>query len=119
MLKEVTYTYQNKVYPVYIEKKSMVRRTIRCRFREGAFYISAPYLASESTIMHYLESKWGPYFINHQKPLAKGKDFVFIYGYQHQYSSFGGEISFTNGIHFSYKDDKDFDKKNKKQFLTY
>lgn len=118
MIKETSYTYLGKTYPVYIDKKSMVRRSIRCRYREGAFYISAPYLTSESVIMKYLTSKWGPYFIKNEKPAPKGNDFVYIYGFKHPYSSGGGEIKFSNCSSFKYKNDLDFDKKMKKHFLA-
>ena len=118
MFKTLSYTYLGKTYPVYIEKKSMMRRNIRCRYKQGAFYISAPYIASENTIIRFLNDKWGPYFIKNEKPLAKGENFVYIYGYKYPYSNAGGEIKFASGNGFKYLNDIDFAKKNKKQFLS-
>ena len=113
-----TFSYENNgvSYPVIIEHKSMYQRSIRFRFRDGKFYVSAPYVVSNKHVLSLIESKYGPYFLSHQKPASKGDDFIYIFGEKLPFKE-SGVIKFSNDKIIKYKDFEQFEKKMKKLFL--
>lgn len=113
MFKLETYEYNGKIYKVEITRKRM--KYIRYRFSNNTFKISAPYMTSISSIKKGLD-KFAPRFINNQKPASEGKNYIYIFGYMHPFAE-SGEIKFSSGQTFHYKDRNDFDKKMKKFLL--
>lgn len=114
---EFTYLYNGIEYPVIVTRKRM--RSIRYRFKDGIFYVSAPYMfASQARIKEGL-IKFAPRLIKtSEKPVSRGEDFIYILGSKVSLRD-SGEITFTNGDVISYKNKEDFDKKLKKWFLKY
>ena len=116
-VKEITYIYENKEYPVIITRKNI--RSIRYTFRNGSFYVSAPYLfASESKIKSGLDKFAEKLIKSDVKSKARGDDYIYILGYKVPISD-SGKINFSNGDLIEYKSQDDLDKKLKKWFLKY
>lgn len=114
-MKQLTsYVYNNHEYKVEITRKSM--RNIRYRLKDDTFIISAPYLASNGSIIRGLD-KFAERLINAQKPSNIGEDFVYIFGHKYKFNSNGGELRFTDGQILKYSSIDDFEKKMKKIFL--
>lgn len=116
MQKILSFTYREKEYQVIIDHKSLRRKSIRFRLRNGAFLISAPYTVSDKYIMKLLEEKYAPMLIAKEKPAAVGDDFIYLFGTRHDFPE-QGEFPFSNGEILKYKNKENFDKKIKKFFL--
>lgn len=116
MQKIASITYQGKVYKVIIDHKSMRRKTIRFRYVDGAFVISAPYLASNAYILERLENKYAESLLKRQKPQAIGDDFIYLFGSRYEYKN-EGEFNFSNGQKIVYKSKEEFKKKFRKLYL--
>ncbi len=116
MQKIASITYQGKVYKVIIDKKSMRRRTIRFRYIDGAFVVTAPYLSDNNYILERLENKYAESLLSRQKPPAVGDDFIYLFGTRYSFPN-EGEFNFTNGEKIAYKNKEEFYKKFRKLYL--
>ena len=114
MQQETTYTYNNKEYKVIITRKKM--RNIRYRLVGDIFKISAPYLASKSSIEKGL-IKYAPYLISKQKPAALTNNYIYLYGYRYSLTK-EGTITLRNGQIIKFSSLEDLEKKLKKSFLV-
>lgn len=108
------YKYDNKVYKVEITRKRM--KNIRYRLVEDTFKISAPNLASKRSIYSGLD-KFAGKLISKKKPLSRGDDFIYLFGYRYMFPE-AGELHLVNGQKFKFSSRDDFDKKIRKVFLS-
>ena len=111
------YKYQDKEYPVVVTRKRI--RSIRYIFRDGTFYVSAPYMfAGKGRIIDGLDKFAEKLIKADKRGKARGDDFIYLLGTKVAIST-EGEISFTDGTVIKYKSQEDLDKKLKKWFLKY
>ena len=115
--KELTFTYLNKTYVVHLVIKS--QRNIYYRFRNGDFFVTAPYLTSERTIMNGL-TKFAPKLLKMTNPLNVHYSFdsryLFLLGKKIELSRIDEP---HNDDSFTYFDKKDFDDKLKNFALDF
>lgn len=73
-----TYTLENQTYEVVLTRKRM--KSIQYRFKDGKFVISAPRLATKSTIFAGLQ-KFAPKLLKRSvRVQAITNDYIYIYG---------------------------------------
>ena len=114
---EFIYKYQDKEYPVIVTRKRM--RSIRYTFRDGTFYVSAPYMfAGKGRIVDGLDRFAARLIKADTRGKARGEDYIYLLGTKVQIQN-EGEINFTDETTIKYKSSEDLDKKLKKWFLTY
>ncbi len=114
---EFIYKYQDKEYPVIITRKRM--RSIRYTFRDGTFYVSAPYMfAGKGRIVDGLDRFAARLIKADTRSKARGEDYIYLLGTKVQIQK-EGEINFTDETTIKYKNGEDLDKKLKKWFLKY
>lgn len=115
--KELSFTYLNKTYVVHVTIKS--QRNIYYRFRNGEFFVSAPYLTSERTILNGL-TRFAPKLIKMTNPVNTHYSFdcryIFLLGKRVELSRI--DEPYSDGA-FTYFDKKDFDDKLKKYALGF
>ena len=109
-----TYTYNDEVFKVFLTRKRM--KNIRYRLRDDSFYISAPYLASKSSINKGLV-KFAPKLISNRKPKPEGDGYIYLYGCMHEISESGILELFDDKI-IKYRSKEDLERKLKKHFLS-
>mgnify|MGYP003317159142 CR=1 FL=1 len=81
MVEIFSYTLENKTYDVVLTRKRM--KTIQYRFKDGKFVISAPRLATKSTIFAGLQ-KFAPKLIKRTVSIqAITDEYVYIFGEKH------------------------------------
>ena len=115
-MNDFTFKIDNIEYPVHIVKKRI--RNIHYRFKDGAFYISCPYIVGKITILNGL-NKYGKTLINRDVKVPPiGNDYIYLYGVKVPLKE-SGSISFTNGETITYKDKKDLLKKINTKFLKF
>ena len=103
------YKYQDKEYPVVVTRKRI--RSIRYIFRDGTFYVSAPYMfAGKGRIVDGLDKFAEKLIKADKRGKARGDDFIYLLGTKVAIST-EGEISFTDGTVIKYKSQEDLDKK--------
>jgi len=73
MLKEFVYSLENKQYNVHLQIKH--QRNIYYRYKNGEFFITAPYLCSQRKIIQGLEKYGAKLIKNSQKVEKKGYSF--------------------------------------------
>ena len=116
-METIFYKVNDKEYPVFITRKHI--HNTYYYFRDGAFHISAPVLASKKHIMTYLE-KYAPRIIKRSEEAnpSSGNDFMYLFGVKVHVED-EGVIHFTNGEDISYKNRLELERKVKKLFLKY
>lgn len=114
---EFTYLLDGKEYRVIVTRKKM--KTIRYKYKDGIFKISAPRLfVTQKQIIDGL-NKYSRQLVKMDvRSSASGDDYIYILGIKVNINP-SGEINFTNGDKIVYKDRADLDKKLKKWFLKY
>ena len=111
---EFIYIYNEKQYKVIVTRKKM--RSIRYRYKDGTFKISAPYLlVSQKQIIDGL-NKYAPKLIEMDaRTHASGDGFMYLLGTKIAIKE-SGEINFDNGEKIVYKSQEDLNRKLKKWF---
>lgn len=117
MQKTLSLVYNDKEYEVIIEHKSMRRKSIRFRLRDGRFLVSAPYTVSNQHILKLLEDKYAELLLSKEKPAAIGEDFIYLFGTRYAFPN-EGQFTFSNGEILKYKNKEQFHKKMRKLFLS-
>lgn len=115
--KDLDFIYQNNKYVVHVVIKS--QRNIYYRFRKGEFFVTAPYLTSEKTIMNGL-TKFAPKLLKSSNVINVHYSFdcryIFLLGKRYELSKLDDP---HNDDAFTYFDTADFDEKLKKYALSY
>ena len=115
MKENATFVHNGKEYKVVITRKRM--KNIRYRLNDDTFSISAPYLASKSSIKNGL-LRFADTLIAKQKPNGIGDNYIYIFGYRYPFST-SGELVFSNGQILKYSSHEDYEKRMRKLFLNY
>ena len=114
---EFTYILDNKEYRAIIKRKKM--KNIHYTYKDGVFKISAPRLfVTQKQIIDGLNKYARKLVQMDVRSSARTDEYIYILGTKVLLKD-AGEISFTDGEKIIYKDQKDFDKKLKKWFLTF
>lgn len=114
MLKTFVYEHKGKQYDVNITRKRI--KNITFRFKNGAFYVSCPYLVSKVQILKGLD-KYADKLIGIDRGMkGKDKNEIYIFGTKVTLSS-NNVINFSDGSTINYKDEKDLENKLKKLLL--
>ena len=116
MAKSFIYQVDNKDYQVIVVTKRV--RNINYRFKDGAFYVSCPWLTSNSTIKSGLDRFARRLIKKTDKVSPEGVDYIYIFGEKHDLS-YPGEIRLPNDELMTFKDSDELHKKLKKWFLNY
>lgn len=113
-MKEFAYEYNGVSYPVIITYKRM--RTIRYRFRDGMFFISAPYISLKSDLLQGLE-KFAPKLVEQdtKKSIPFTDDYIYILGERYELSS-PGTLEVEGQFSIKFDDKEQLEKKLKKWF---
>lgn len=112
--KEFTYEYKGISYPVIVTYKRM--RSIRYRFKDGKFYISAPHISLKMDLVKGLD-KFAGKLINSDanKSVPFGDDYIYILGNRYELS-FPGTLEVEGQFFLNYIDKEQLEKKLKKWF---
>lgn len=116
MTSSFIYTHENKTFTVYLTTKRI--KSIRYRYRDGSFIVSAPYLTSKSTIIKGLDKFYNR--LTKENPFHSGttENFIYLLGKQIPISN-EGKIRFSDGSELIYKNRDELERKLKKWFLKY
>lgn len=116
MVSTFNYVRDNKTYTVTLTKKMV--RSIRYRYKDGGFIITAPILTSKATIVKGLDKFY--YRLTKENPHYSGltDDYVYLLGKKIPLES-EGKISFSDGSFIIYESKEELEKKLKKWFLKY
>ena len=116
MISSFIYTHENKTFTVYLTTKRI--KSIRYRYRDGSFIVSAPYLTSKSTIIKGLDKFYNR--LTKENPFHSGttENFIYLLGKQIPISD-EGKIRFSDGSELIYKNRDELERKLKKWFLKY
>ena len=116
MISQFIYTREGKNYPVTINRKKI--HSIRYKYRDGGFVVSASYLVSKEQISRGLDK----YFdrLTKENPHYSGitDEYVYLLGKKIAIQS-EGKINFSDGSVLLYESKEDLMKKLKKWFLKY
>ncbi len=112
--KEFTYEYKGISYPVIVTYKRM--RSIRYRFKDGKFYISAPIFSLKTDLFKGLD-KYAEKLISHDtnKSVPFGNDYIYILGERYELS-FPGNLIVEGQFSIKFDDKEQLEKKLKKWF---
>ena len=113
-IKEFEYQHDGNTYPVVVTRKRM--KSIRYRYKEGTFYISAPWYALKSDLRRGLDKFFDKLIKSDKKALARGEDYIYLLGERISLDE-SNQLSIPDGTIIAYKDEMDMDKKLKKWFL--
>ena len=116
MTQTFNYIKDDKVYLVTFTKKRV--RAIRYRYRDGGFFVTAPYLTSKETIVKGLDKFFDR--LTKQNPHYSGltDNYIYLLGKKIPLES-EGKINFTDGTSIVYESKEELEKKLKKWFLKY
>ena len=115
--KEFTYEYKGVIYPVIVTYKRM--KTIRYRYKEGVFYISAPYFGTTKHDFSKGLDKFAEVLIKNETSKSKpiGDDYIYLFG-QKVLLAYPGTIVFLGKL-ISFDNVQELLKKLRKPFLKY
>ena len=117
LTKEFTYEYNGNVYPVIVTYKRM--RSIRYRYRNGQFLISAPRISLKSDFIRGLDKFAGVLIAReNNKPVPLGDDYIYLLGEKYDIS-FPGNLTIEGCLNISFSEKEDLEKKLKKWFKKY
>ena len=110
------YRKNNHDYQVHLTKKKV--KMIRYRYRDGDFYITAPYLINKDQIVKGLDKFFDR--LTKENPHCSGltDDYVYLLGKKFPLQS-EGKINFSDGSVITYESKEELEKKLKKWFLKY
>ena len=114
-VKELTYQYNGKTYPVIITKKRM--KNITYRYKEGTFYISVPWFYLKNEVINGLDKYAERLIKSEKKSLARGDNYIYLLGERIELND-THQLVIPDGTIIVYKDEVDLDKKLKKWFLN-
>ena len=116
MVSSFIYTHGDKSYSVSLTTKRV--KSIRYRYRDGGFVVTAPYLTSKQTIIKGLDKFYDR--LTKENPHCSGQtdNYIYLLGKKIGLQS-EGKINFTDGSTLIYHDKEELEKKLKKWFLTY
>ena len=116
MTSQFIYTHEGKNYPVTVIKKKT--RSIRYKYRDGGFVVSASYLTSKEKIIQGLDKFFDR--LTKENPHYSGitDNYVYLLGKKIPLQS-EGKINFTDGSSLIYESQEDLMKQLKKWFLKY
>ena len=116
MTSQFIYTKDGKSYPVIVNKKNI--RSIRYKYRDGGFVISASYLTSKEKIIQGLDKFFDRLTKENAHYSGLTDEYVYLLGRKIPIQS-EGKINFTNGEQLLYESKEELKKKLKKWFLKY
>lgn len=116
MVSTFTYTHEDKTYTVKLTTKRV--RSIRYRYRDGDFVVTAPFLTSKTTIIQGLDKFYDRLTSQNPHCSGMGEDYIYLLGKKIPLQS-EGKINFNDGSSLIYYDKEELEKKLKKWFLTY
>ena len=110
------YTHDDKTYPVTLTKKRV--RSIRYKYRDGGFVVTAPILTSKETIIKGLDKFYNR--LTNENPHYSGltDEYIYLLGKKIPLQS-EGKIIFSDGSILIYESKEELEKKLKKWFLKY
>ena len=110
------YSRDGKNYQVIVTKKKS--RSIRYKYREGAFHVTAPKLTSEATIVKGLDKFFNR--LTKENPHYSGitDNYIYLLGKKIAIQE-EGKIVFSDGSFINYENKEDLMKQLKKWFLKY
>ena len=116
MVSTFIYTHEDKSYTVNLTTKRV--RSIRYRYRDGIFVVTAPYLTKKEVIIKGLDKFYDR--LTKQNPHCSGQtdDYIYLLGKKISLQS-EGKIIFTDGSSLIYHNKEELEKKLKKWFLGY
>lgn len=116
MTSQFIYTHEGKDYPVTIIRKKT--RSIRYKYRDGGFVISASYLTSKEKIIQGLDKFFNR--LTKENPHYSGltDNYIFLLGKKIAIEE-EGKINFSDGSSLIYEGKDDLMKQLKKWFLKY
>ena len=116
MVSSFIYVHGDKSYPVSLTTKRV--KSIRYRYRDGGFIVTAPILTSKQTIIKGLDKFYDR--LTSQNPHCSGQtdSFIYLLGKKIALQS-EGKINFSDGSSLIYHNKEELDKKLKKWFLNY
>lgn len=117
MNKPFTYCVGETLYPVIVTYRKM--KTIRFRYRDGAFYVSCPRFTSKFTIEKGLNKFGEKLIVNAAKCQPIGQDYAYLFGQKVPLSFPIGDLSFASGEKISYRNKEEFETKMKNFFKRY
>ena len=94
MTSQFIYTKDGKSYPVIVNKKNI--RSIRYKYRDGGFVISASYLTSKEKIIQGLDKFFDRLTKENAHYSGLTDEYVYLLGRKIPIQS-EGKINFTNG----------------------
>ena len=110
------YKHGDETYQVNVKSKKV--RSIRYRYRNGAFYVTAPRLTKMSTIVKGLDKFYDRLTIENPHCSGQTDDYIYLLGKKIPLQS-EGKINFSDGSSLIYHDKEELDKKLRKWFLDY
>ena len=116
MVHTFTYTHEGKEFIVTLETKRV--KAIRYRYRDGGFYITAPYLTDKSTVVKGLDKFYNRLIDNNPHYSGFKDDYIYLLGHKIPLES-EGKIRFSDDTFITYKSKEELEKKLKKWFLKY
>ena len=116
MTSSFIYTHGDKTYTVYLTKKRI--KSIRYRYRDGNFVVSAPYLTSKGTIIKGLDKFYDR--LTNENPFHSGikENYIYLLGKKIPISE-SGKMRFSDNSELIYKNKEELEKKLRKWFLEY
>ena len=116
MVTTFNYTKDNKTYLVTLTTKRI--HSIRYKYRDGGFVVSAPYLTSRETIIRGLDKFYDRLITENPHHSGSTDDYIYLLGKKISIQS-EGKISFSDGSVLIYESKEELEKKLKKWFLKY
>ena len=116
MVITLTYTRDNKTYPVTLTEKRI--RSIRYKYRDGGFVVSAPYRTHRETIIKGLDKFYDRLITENPHHSGSTDNYIYLLGKKIQIES-EGKINFSDGSVLIYESKEELEKKLKKWFLKY
>ena len=116
MVTSFIYTHDGKNYPVTLTKKKT--HTIRYRYRDGGFAVTASFTTSRIQIINGLDKYFNR--LTKENPHYSGitDNYIYLLGKKISIQS-EGKINFTDGSIIVYENKEDLQNKLKKWFLKY
>lgn len=116
MVSTFTYVHDDKTYLVTLTTKRV--RSIRYRYRDGGFNVTAPYLTSKQTIIKGLDKFYDRLTVENPHCSGQTDEYIYLLGKKIALQS-EGKINFSDGSSLIYHNKEELDKKLKKWFLNY
>ena len=116
MTSSFIYTKDGKNYAVSLTTKRI--KTIRYRYRDGGFVVTAPLFTDKKTIIAGLDKFYNRLTKENPHYSGFGDDYVYLLGRKIPLQS-EGKINFTDGSSIIYESREELKKKLKKWFLKY